>query len=51
MIICLWGRIKNGNEITLFDWYNSLSADGMTNIGYYDDVILMDVLFSLIKID
>ena len=28
-----------------------LTTDGVINFGYDDDVILMDILFSLVKID
>ena len=39
------------NEITLFDWYNRLSSDGVMNIGYDDYTRLMNILFSMMKID
>ena len=39
------------NLITLFDWDNTLSADGVMNLGYNDDVILMNIIFAMIKID
>ena len=39
------------NEINIFDWGDRLSADGVMNVGYDDDVILMDTLFDLMKID
>ena len=39
------------NEITLFDWGNRLFVDGGMNVGYDDDVRLMNVLFALMKID
>ena len=39
------------NEITLFDWDNTLSANGVTNVGYDDDVILMNIMFTLMMID
>ena len=38
------------NGITFFDWDNRLSVDGVINIGYYDDIILMKILFALMKI-
>ena len=38
------------NEITLFDWDNSLSAYGVMNIGYDDDIRLMNILFAMMKI-
>ena len=39
------------NEITNFDWDNRLSADQVTNVGYADDIELMNILFSMMKID
>ena len=46
-----WGGIKTDNVITIFDWNNRLFVDEGVNVGYYGDVILMDVLFSLMTID
>ena len=45
------GGITNDNVITPFYWENMLSADGVTNVGYYDDVILIGILFALMKMD
>ena len=42
--------MTNDNEINPFDWYNRLSVDGVMNVGYDDDVRLMDILFSLMTI-
>ena len=39
------------NEINLFDWDNRVYFDGVMNVGYDDDVRLMDILFALMKID
>ena len=39
------------NEITLFDWDNRISDDGVMNIDYDDDVRLMNILFALMIID
>ena len=39
------------NEITLFDWYNTLSAHGVMNVGYDYDVTLMNIMFGLTMID
>ena len=39
------------NEITLFDLYNRLSTDGVINVGYTDEVRLMNTLFALTTID
>ena len=33
------------NEIILFDWDNRLSADEVINLGYDDDIRLIDILF------
>ena len=39
------------NEITLFEWGNRLSDDEVTNLGYGNDLILINMLFDMIKID
>ena len=43
--------MTNNNEITLFDWENMLSDDGVMNVFYNDDVRLMDILFARMKMD
>ena len=43
--------ITNDDETTLFDWDNWLSTDAVTNVGYDDDVRLMNILFALTKMD
>ena len=39
------------NRITIFDWDNRLSTDGVTNVGYDDDLRLMNKMFAMIKIN
>ena len=41
----------NDNELNLFDWENRLSVDGVMNVGYGDDVILINLMFALMTID
>ena len=43
--------MRINNEITLFDWDDRLSADGVMNVGYGDNVILMNIMFALMKIE
>ena len=38
------------NEMTHFEWYSRLSADGVMNVGYDDIIELMNILFDLMKI-
>ena len=35
----------------VFDWYDQFSADGVTNVGYGDDIRLMNIMFALMTID
>ena len=39
------------NEITILDWDNTISSDWAMNVGYDDDVRLMNILFALMTID
>ena len=43
--------MTNDNDINLFYWDNRLSVDGVMNVGYDDEVRLMDLLCALMKID
>ena len=38
------------NEITLFEWDNRLSTDGVMNVSYDDEARLMYIMFALMKI-
>ena len=49
--ICLWGGITTDNVITLFEWDNGLSVDGVMNVGYDEGVRLMNILFALMKMN
>ena len=51
VLVMLIGGTIADNVTTFFDWENRLSAEGVMNVGYYDDVRLMDIMFSLMTID
>ena len=39
------------NELTLIEWVNSLSADGVMNVGYDNDARLMKVMSALMTLN
>ena len=41
--------MKIDNEINLIKWDNRISDDGVTNVGYDDDVRSMNIMFAMME--